>query len=122
MMAKDHKTKVGNVPATRPVCLCTSSINLRPSDILSDVLTPIAREGGVGIESESTEETIYYIDEANRQVREERERGIESDTDYIVGSMDVKALYPSISVNRSAKIVGEMVEASKVEIENIDFV
>ena len=66
MMSKDHKQMVGEAPATRPVCLCTSSVNLRSSDILSEILTPIARERGKGIESESTEESIYYLDEANR--------------------------------------------------------
>ena len=71
MMAKDHKNKVGDVPATRPVCLCTGSINIRPSDILSEVLIPIAREEGMEVECESTEETLYYVEEANRQVREE---------------------------------------------------
>ena len=34
MMAKDHKKTVGDVPVTRPVCLCTGSINLRSSDII----------------------------------------------------------------------------------------
>ena len=40
MMPKDHKQMVNNIPAVRPVCLCTSSVNLRPSDILSEVLIP----------------------------------------------------------------------------------
>ena len=121
MMAKDHKNKVRDVPATRPVCLCTGSINIRPSDILSEVLTPIAREEGMEVECESTEETLYYVEEANRQVREEWERGIESDTSVIVGSMDVEALYPSIKTNKSATIVGEMVRESKVTIGNVDY-
>ena len=62
MMPKDHKVVVGSVPAVRPVCLCTSTVNLRPSDILSEVLCPIAREEGRHIESKSTEESIYYVD------------------------------------------------------------
>ena len=73
MLPKDHKKVQGTVPAARPVCLCTSAINLRPSDILSEVLAPIAREEGKFVESESTEENIYYIDETNRKVREEQE-------------------------------------------------
>ena len=51
--------------------MCTSSVNLRPSDILSEVLTPIAKEEGRHIESECTEESIYYVDKANEQIREE---------------------------------------------------
>ena len=46
----------------------------------------------------------------NKTVREEHTRGIESDTELIVGSMDVEALYPSIQINKSAKIIGEMVD------------
>ena len=121
MMPKDHKSMVGSVPAVRPVCLCTSSINLRASDILSEVLTPIAREEGKNIESESTEESIYYVDKANKEIREELERGIVSDTDIIIGSMDVEALYPSIQVNRSASIVSEMVQESEIVFENVDY-
>ena len=35
--------------------------------------------------------------------------------------MDVEALYPSIEVNLSAKIVGEMVGESSVKIESVDY-
>ena len=73
------------------------------------------------IESESTEESIFYIDRANKEIREEVDRGIESDTGVVIGSMDVEALYPSIQVNRSTRIVGEMVEESKLKIENVDY-
>ena len=121
MLPKDHKPVQGPIPATRPVCLCTSSINLRPSDILSEVLAPIAREEEKYIESESTEECLYHVDEANRLVREERSSGELVEGELIVGSMDIEALYPSIEVNRSAKIVSEMVSESKVQIENVDF-
>ena len=99
----------GKVPSARPVCLCTSSINLRPSDILSEVLTPIARVEGRGIESESTEESLFYIDEANIKVREEYSRGEDTEGELVIGSMDVEALYPSIEVSKSARIVGEIV-------------
>ena len=94
MLPKDHKQMVGSVPVARPVCLCTSSVNLRASDILSEVLAPIAREEGKELESESTEESIFYVDRANEKIREEYKRGIESDTMVVIGSMDV-ALYPS---------------------------
>ena len=59
------------------------------------MLTPIAREEERQLESESTEESIYYIDKANKEIREEIERGIESETGVVIGSMDVEALYPS---------------------------
>ena len=86
MLPKDHKVVEGPIPAARPVCLCTSSINLRPSDILSEVLTPIARVEGRGIESESTEESLFHIDEANRKVREEYSRGEDTEGELVIGS------------------------------------
>ena len=49
-MPKDHKVVQGPIPAARPVCLCTSSINLRPSDILSELIAPITREEGSKVE------------------------------------------------------------------------
>ena len=80
------------------------------------------------MESESTEESLYYVEEANRRVRKEwderRLRGQIEDSEQgklIVGSMDVEALYPSIEVNRSARLVGEMVSESNIEIENVDY-
>ena len=39
----------------------------------------------------------------------------------MIGSMDVEALYPSIQINRSAKLVGEIVRESGVKIENVDY-
>ena len=35
--------------------------------------------------------------------------------------MDVEALYPSIRIERTAVVVGEMLEESKVEYENCDY-
>ena len=118
-MPKDHKRTQGQVPATRPVCLCTESINVRPSDILSDILAPIAREEGRTVESESTEESLYYVAEANKRLKEENNQTEE--TGVNVGSMDMEALYPCIEVEKSARIVGELVENTKVQIENVDY-
>ena len=46
---------------------------------------------------------------------------LESDTGVVIGSMDIEALYPFIQVNKSAGIVGELVEESIVEICNVDY-
>ena len=35
--------------------------------------------------------------------------------------MDVEALYPSIRVNKSAQVVGEMVVDNEIEITNVDY-
>ena len=45
----------------------------------------------------------------------------EGEQNVIIGSMDVEALYPSIEVNMSARIVGEMVSESVVRVENVEW-
>ena len=40
--------------------------------------------------------------------------------DYIVGSMDVISLYPSLEAERSAEIIIEVVMNSNITFDNID--
>ena len=52
----------------------------------------------------------------NRKVNsEELEEG------YIIGSMDVKSLYPSLDIQHTIQVVCEMFEASTIDVEGIDF-
>ena len=107
------------MPKTRPVCLCSSSMNGRPSEILSDILVPVGRERGKYVESESTEESLYNLEKANETVREWKEKG--EGIDLVIGSMDVEALYPSLQIERTAVAMGQMMEETSVEYKNIDF-
>ena len=118
-MPKDHKETDSPVPKTRPVCLCSSSMNGRSSDILSDVLNPIGRERGRHIESESTEESLNYVKVANEKIKEMRKAGIEME--MVIGSMDVEALYPSIEIEKTAVILREMMEEADIKHENIEY-
>ena len=52
-------------------------------------------------EAQSTEEVLRAIEEANHKLKEENIKEI------AIGSMDVKALYPSLDIEASAKVVAE---------------
>ena len=60
----------------------------------------------------STEEMIAAVDEVN-------ERGI--DSTYIIGSADVKALYPSLDIEFTIEVVCDMFNKSKVNIKNVNY-
>ena len=63
-------------------------------------------------ECENTEDLISILDEVNQE-------GL--DDGYIIGSMDVKSLYPSLDIKHTIQIVCEMFEASNTDISGIDF-
>ena len=62
--------------------------------------------------SSSTEELLSELDRVN-------EKGVRST--YIVGSMDVEALYPSLDIDFTVEKVGELLYESDVCIKGIDY-
>jgi hypothetical protein len=133
-MLKDHK-ETPQLPV-RPVCRSSTSPNGILSDLTSDILVGIIREmtdrketedrriAGEDITSDlgevkSTEELLAKVMECNRYIMkreiEEKDKGNEA-PQYVVGSNDVKALYPSCLAKPSAKVVREQIEKSKTDI------
>ena len=110
-LRKDHKFYEDEVvgPPTRPICGAESCYNGKMSYLLSTILTPITEESKTSCRS--TEEMIAAINLVNTN-------GIEEDV--IVGSADVKALYPNLNIPDTVKIVGEMFIESKMEIKGVD--
>ena len=80
------------------------------SYLLSTILTPIVEQSKTNCRS--TEEMLATINQVN-------ENGIEDEV--IVGSADVKALYPSLNIDETIKIVTEMFRVSPVEINGVDY-
>ena len=66
-------------------------------------------------ESQSTEEVLRKIKEANSRLKQEGARRV------IVGSLNVEALYPSIDQKEGPRMVAEEVRKSKINFKNIDF-
>ena len=114
---KDHKVaadeEVG--PPMRPVCGASEGINAELGELLGEILDVLAeeedRENG-GLISDSTEDMCARFEEVNKELEKEENRGKK----FVIGSLDVEALYPSLEAERLGVLVREMVERSKVKI------
>ena len=77
-----------------------------------DVVAEIEDEKQENI-SDSTEDMVASFIKVNKELRKEENK----DKEFVIGSFDVKALYPSLKVEESAKIIRELIEESPVTIE-----
>jgi hypothetical protein len=136
-MVKDHKTTV-ELPV-RPVCKGKESPNGILSDLWSDIVESILDDPERGDEDEciSTEEMCNEIRETNRRLdkeeanrkeredndsndnetEEEEKQRIRSEKDIVMGSLDVKALYPELDMKQCAGIIRELIEESETKID-----
>ena len=122
-LRKDHKVSLhkeevhpdGTVttseqgPPLRPVCDISDGISHRLSYLLSHILEGVCSGETV---CNSTEEMLAAIEKCNNS-------GI--DEDDVLGSADVKALYPSIPVEDAVVIVAEEFQKKQIKIEGIDY-
>lgn len=134
-MLKDHK--MTDILPVRPVCRAGRSPNGILSDITSDILVAVSRDitdrraiehrringepdliSDLG-EVRSTEELQAKVRECNRAIErleeEYKAEGLPKPT-VVVGSNDVKALYPSCLTVPSAAAVRRKVEECKLDI------
>jgi len=113
---KDHKPVAEGDeekgPPTRPVVNAKRGAISRVSHLLSQPLSIMADEADEGKLCDNTEEVIEAIEKVNKEAANNK--------DIIVGSLDVKALFPSLEAERTAAIVRKTVEESEIEIENVD--
>ena len=113
---KDHKAArglEGEGPPTRPVVNAKRGAISRLSHTISKPIAIIADEADNDKMCENTEEVLEAIEKLNEDAKNNK--------DIIIGSLDVKALFPSLEVNRSAEIVRRMIATSNVDIENVDY-
>ena len=111
---KDHKIRVPGQPApSRPICGAYLSPNGQTSHLISLVLNKLADTYNEGSECKSTEDMIA-----------EMENKVNSRQDIqqmIVGSMDVKALYPSLLATNSTQIITDVFMETNIKIEGINW-
>ena len=116
-LRKDHKKvqegqEKKGLPL-RPVCYASSA----PNNVLSSIVAPIIRVVAEEAENRaiaSTEEMIANLKKVNERIRE-KEEGTKRKIG--IGSMDCKALYPSLSREWVKRILFEMIENTKVKVE-----
>ena len=115
-LRKDHKTlPVGEElkgPPVRPVCGAKLSPNSKLSHILCTLLDPVWKSPENSTCCMSTEEMVAEICRAN-DLKQDGQKPI-------VGSADVKALYPSLELEFTIDIVCEEFRKSQIYVENVD--
>ena len=74
LLLKDHKkVSPDSLIPTRPVVSGCSSMSVHITNILSDILEPLARRLGIEYEFQSTEDLLAKIDNYNDRLQEIRE-------------------------------------------------
>ena len=118
LLVKDHKkVEEGETNKTRPVVSFREGIGTSLSTILSEFLEPLADSLDDRMEVISTEDYLNRLTECNRRLGQEWTEGEEL---AHIGA-DVKALFPSLSAQRSGRIVREVVLESDMKFEGIDY-
>ena len=136
ILLKDHKP--GDDKPVRPLCRSTESPNGPLSHMTAKVMNIVATElnSENRTEVKSTEEMIAVLDSVNDITPEDftcinkcgviqqsqlANHMITTHPDHIpnitVGSMDVKALYPSLDIDHSCEIIKQLLSQSQVKFE-----
>ena len=106
---KDHKKGFDPIvgPPSRPMCSADIGYNYKMSYLLSTILSPLFEDEEVICEN--TEGMIAEIEDLNKNGIQEGD---------IIGSMDVKALYPSLEIEHAIHITGQMMAEKNINITN----
>ena len=113
-LRKDHKVQEDEVvgPPSRPVCGAnSSSVNYRLSDLLSIILSEVLQSDRSGSVCLNMEKMMLDISRVNCEGLNDKN---------VVGSTDVKALYPSLDIPFTIEVVGEVFYNSNVNIAGVD--
>ena len=112
-LRKDHKECEDMVkgPPVRPVCDVSDSYGHKLSFFISRILKEVTNEAATVCGS--TEDMLAAVKCANESGK------IGPNT--VVGSLDVKALYPSLDLDFTIETVAEEFHISQVKIEGVDY-
>lgn len=112
-LRKDHKVvdDVEKGPRVRPLCGAKECSTRRTSFLLCQVLTPLIAQGNT--QCGSTDELLNKIEKVNR-VRD-------ADHRWIVGSLDVVSLYPSLDIDVCAVVIATALIESDIEFKKLNW-
>ena len=94
-------------PQSRPVVTAATGLSSRSGDILSDFLGPFVLLENPRMDDQSTEEVLSQLKDTSEEIRRL------GSLSTMVGSLNVKSLYPSLNQCESARIV--------VEVSGLDY-
>ena len=146
-LVKDHKQydPARGPPPTRPVAAAINGMNVHLSEIISDVLEPVAAARDDSAEVISTDDLLSKVDEYNNKLvpgmnmgdmtegiverigmEEKAEAALKDgrqldDDEIVVVGADADALYPSLDEAMSSKIAKKSVMESKVKIKGVNY-
>ena len=136
ILLKDHKP--GEDKPVRPLCRSTESPNGPLSNLTAQVMNIVASELNTVSKTEvkSTEEMCAVLDGVNNLISEDlsclqqcgeiqqselAQHMKKEHPDHLpavtVGSMDVKALYPSLDIDHSCEVIRQLIDQSEVTFE-----
>ena len=136
ILLKDHKP--GPDKPVRPLCRSAESPNGPLSEITSNVMCIVANElnSRQCTEVKSTEEMCAILDSINESIEPDltciNQCGVIKQSDLskhnlsthpntlpqiVTGSMDVKALYPSLDIDHSSQIIDKLIRESEVNFD-----
>ena len=72
---------------------------------------------GTSKESISTEDVLSIVDKVALQILDQNL----NQEDLFVGSLGAEALYPSLNIDKTAKLIGELIEEAGLKWEGVDF-
>ena len=112
-LRKDHKAYLSAIegPPVRPVCGVDSSCNEPLSWLLGTFFSKLWEDDRWGSIFLSTEEMIAEVERVNSS---------SPSTPIVIGSADVKALYPSLDIGITIEKVCETFESSAFSVEGVD--
>ena len=114
-LRKDHKDlpldKIVEGPPARPVCGVNSSPNHKLSYLLSTILSELWKEDKDSV-CLSTEEMLAGFAKVNTE---------QVTVPIVIGSADVKALYPSLDIEFTVEKVCELFYESSITIEGVNY-
>ena len=108
---KSIKDKIVEGPTVRPVCGVNSSPNHKLSYLLSTILSELWKEDKESV-CLSTEEMLAGFAKINEE---------QVTVPIVIGSADVKALYPSLDIEFTVEKVCELFYESSITIEGVDY-
>ena len=119
LLLKDHKkVPEGEVFKTRPVVAANEGIGTSISNILSEIIEPLADSLEDKMEVISTEDFLYRVNECNKLLQEQ---WTDKDVDVACYGADVKALFPSLSARNTARIVRDVFIDSNMEVDGFNY-
>ena len=112
-LRKDHKECIDNFigPPVRPICDMSDAFNHRLSHLTNIILAPLADL--CATQCDSTEDMLAEIEATN----DRNEMGPST----VIGSLDVKSLYPSLDIPFSIEVVCREFDKSGILVDGVDY-